>query len=241
MSSLLGRDEIRRLEKAARDKNKQKLIDWIRQFEHQLDTLLRKDYEKMYQEEVNFSIQNFITAVAYSLYFSEENYIDKDNIADFMSDLFVTVDMFRTGEYKPEDYKEQLAEERIYIEDYDYDGIYKKFLNIFDTDLVKFLKGKYRKIVTICGSPKFREEINDVQTKLTMQGDMVFTDGIEQPDATILEEEKQQLIDLHLDKILISDEIYVINKDGFIGDITQKEIDFAKEHNKVINYLEPID
>ena len=54
MSSLLGRDEIRRLEKAARDKNKQKLIDWIRQFEHQLDTLLRKDYEKMYQEEVNF-------------------------------------------------------------------------------------------------------------------------------------------------------------------------------------------
>ena len=127
MSSLLGRDEIRRLEKAARDKNKQKLIDWIRQFEHQLDTLLRKDYEKMYQEEVNFSIQNFITAVAYSLYFSEENYIDKNNLADFMSDLFVTVDMFRTGEYKPEDYKEQLAEERIYIEDYDYDGIYKKF------------------------------------------------------------------------------------------------------------------
>ena len=241
MSSLLGRDEIRRLEKAARDKNKQKLIDWIRQFEHQLDTLLQKDYEKMYQEEVNFSIQNFITAVAYSLYFSEENYIDKNNLADFMSDLFVTVDMFRTGEYKPEDYKEQLAEERIYIEDYDYDGIYKKFLNIFDTDLVKFLKGKYRKIVTICGSPKFREEINDVQTKLTMQGDMVFTDGIEQPDATILEEEKQQLIDLHLDKILISDEIYVVNKDGYIGDITQKEIDFAKEHNKVINYLEPID
>ena len=70
---------------------------------------------------------------------------------------------------------------------------------------------------------------------------MVFTDGIEQPDATILEEEKQQLIDLHLDKILISDEIYVVNKDGYIGDITQKEIDFAKEHNKVINYLEPID
>ena len=48
MSSLLGRDEIRRLEKAARDKNKQKLIDWVRQFEHQLDTLLRKDYEKLY-------------------------------------------------------------------------------------------------------------------------------------------------------------------------------------------------
>ena len=39
---------------------------------------------------------------------------------------------------------------------------------------------------------------------------------------------KKQLDDLHKEKILISDAIYVVNKDGYIGDITKSDIEYAK-------------
>ena len=36
----------------------------------------------------------------------------------------------------------------------------------------------------------------------------------------------------------MSDEIYVINKNGYIGESTKCEIEYAMETGKMINYLE---
>ena len=112
MGSIVSREEIRRLEKAARDKDKKKLADWIKSFEIQIDTILRKNYEQAYQDEVIQSVENTMIAVAYTAYFSEENYIDKENIADYMSDLFSTLDLYRTGEYTPQEYKDILKSQK---------------------------------------------------------------------------------------------------------------------------------
>ena len=242
MGSPVNREELRRLQKAARDNNKAKLGDWIRQFEHQLDTILRKDYEQAYQNEVQSTVENTLIAVAYTALFSEENYVDKENIGDYMADLFSTLDMYRTGEYTPQEYKDILKENGVTIDEYDYDGPYKRFLNIFDRDLVRFLKSQHRKIVTICGSSKFKDEILQANQDLTLQGYMVFIDGVfaHSDNVELFDEEKKQLDDLHKEKILISDAIYVVNKDGYIGESTKSEIEFAKEHNKEIMYLEPI-
>jgi len=242
MGSLVSREEIRRLEKAAREKDKTKLIDWIRSFESQLDNKYRHDYEKAYQLEVNNTIQNTFSAIVYALYFSEENYIDKENIADFMADLFVTLDMFRTGEYTPQEYKDILAKERVSIDDYDADLIYKKYLNMFDTDLVRFLKGNHRKIITVVGSKKFNDDINIVSTNLSIQGNLVFNSALIFPKDSdgILKEEGFWIDEAMKDKILISDILYVCNKDKYIGETTQSYIDYAKEHNKEIKYLENI-
>ena len=115
MSNLVNRNELRRLEKAAREKDKTKLAEWIKNFENYLDNNFRRDYMNAFQEELNHSIENIFTGVVYTLYYSEENYIDKNNLADFMADLFVSLDMFRTGEYTPKDYVDQLEEERVTI------------------------------------------------------------------------------------------------------------------------------
>ena len=66
-----------------------------------------------------FLIQSstFSLVIAYTFLFSEEVNIDKDNLADFMDDLFLTVHLFNTGEYKPEDYAEQMKEQGIDIYD----------------------------------------------------------------------------------------------------------------------------
>lgn len=52
---------------------------------------------------------------------------------------------------------------------------------------------------------------------------------------------KQILDELHLRKIDIADRIYVINIDGYIGESTRKEIEYAKATNKPISYLEEIE
>ncbi len=47
------------------------------------------------------------------------------------------------------------------------------------------------------------------------------------------------LDDIHKRKIDMADEIFVINKNGYIGSSTRSEIKYAKEHGKKIVYLEP--
>ena len=42
----------------------------------------------------------------------------------------------------------------------------------------------------------------------------------------------------HYAKIVISQEILVINKDGFIGEDTMRDIEYAKKRGKIIRYLE---
>ena len=48
------------------------------------------------------------------------------------------------------------------------------------------------------------------------------------------------LDEMHKQKIDMSDEIYVINVGGYIGESTKNEIEYAKEKEKKISYLESI-
>lgn len=126
MSNLINRNEIRRLQKAARDNNKIALYEWASQFENQIKQELGLQYENIYKDYLSNAIDNFIIALAYTLTFSEEFTIGKDRVPDLLADLFVTIDMFRTEEYLPEDYKKQLIEEGIFIDDVECNGIINK-------------------------------------------------------------------------------------------------------------------
>lgn len=109
IKSLLTREEIRRFQKAARDGNKEHLKEWMKQFEYQI----HKQYEKWYQQELAEAIDNFTLTIIYTLHFNEKTKFGNNRIADFMEDLFETVDMFRRGEANPEDYRKQLRDDGI--------------------------------------------------------------------------------------------------------------------------------
>ncbi len=103
--------------------------------------------------------------------------------------------------------------------------------------------GKY-KVVTLCGSTKFKEDFIKVQKELTLQGIIVISVGLfghaDGEFGTIITDEiKIMLDDIHKRKIDMADEIFVINKNGYIGSSTRSEIKYAKEHGKKIDYLEP--
>jgi len=106
-----------------------------------------------------------------------------------------------------------------------------------------------RQIITLCGSTRFKQQFEEVNKQLTLRGDIVLSVGVfghqlpmeEQKSIFANTSVKENLDQLHLDKIDMSDAIMVINVDGYIGHSTQKEINYANKHNKTIYYLEPQD
>jgi len=100
--------------------------------------------------------------------------------------------------------------------------------------------GKY-KIITLCGSTKFRDEFIVEQKRLTLEGNIVISVGLfgHSGDEEVWSEStKEMLDDMHLRKIDLADEIFVINPGGYIGASTRSEIEYAKETRKHVRYLE---
>ena len=103
--------------------------------------------------------------------------------------------------------------------------------------------GKY-KVITLCGSTKFKEQYLETQKRLTLEGNIVISVGLfghSGDDEVWTEGTKAMLDDMHKRKIDMSDEIFVINVGGYIGESTQREIAYAKSTGKSVNYLESID
>ncbi|MHB1692605.1 MAG: hypothetical protein ACYCUW_01805 [bacterium] len=98
---------------------------------------------------------------------------------------------------------------------------------------------KPKGIITLCGSTRFFDTFREVNAMLTAQGYIVLSisviiDKNKQDDETL--SLKKILDELHKEKIVMSDAIFVIDVDGYIGESTNKEIEFAKKHNKQIRY-----
>lgn len=107
--------------------------------------------------------------------------------------------------------------------------------------------GEY-KVITLCGSTRFKDEFMEMQKKLTLEGNIVISVGLfghsgdnevwEKMDEGTLTRTKEMLDDMHKRKIDMSDEIFVINVGGYIGSSTKSEIEYARHHGKGIRYLE---
>jgi hypothetical protein len=97
------------------------------------------------------------------------------------------------------------------------------------------------KIITLCGSTKFRDEFIAEQKRLTLEGNIVISVGLfghSGDDEVWSESTKEMLDDMHKRKIDMADEIFVINVGGYIGASTKSEIEYAGMTNKSIRYLE---
>lgn len=97
------------------------------------------------------------------------------------------------------------------------------------------------RVITLCGSTKFKDQFMEVQKKLTLEGNIVISVGCFGHAGDIFsDEQKLMLDDMHKRKIDMADEIFVINVGGYIGESTKSEIEYAKKHNKKVNYLDNI-
>jgi len=106
--------------------------------------------------------------------------------------------------------------------------------------------GEY-KVITLCGSTRFKDQFFEAQKRLTLEGNIVISVGLfghsgdtevwEGMDEGTRSKTKEMLDDMHKRKIDMADGIYVINVDGYIGESTKSEIEYALSHGKTIEYL----
>ena len=97
------------------------------------------------------------------------------------------------------------------------------------------------KVITLCGSTRFKEQFVEVQKRLTLEGNIVISVGLfgHSGDNEVWNEGTKVMLDrMHLAKIDLADEIFVINVDNYIGDSTRNEIAYAKSKGKSVNFLE---
>ena len=97
------------------------------------------------------------------------------------------------------------------------------------------------KIVTLCGSTRFKEQFIEAQKQLTLDGCIVISVGLfgHSGDEEVWKPGTKEMLDeMHLRKIDLADEIFVINVGGYIGESRRRENAYAEKTGKKGNYLE---
>lgn len=95
------------------------------------------------------------------------------------------------------------------------------------------------KIITVCGSMKFIKEMMEISEKVELQGNVVLMpiyNPLRPNKESFTNKEIIVLDKMHRERIKLSDAILVVNIDGYIGNSTKSEIEFAKSLNKEIIY-----
>jgi hypothetical protein len=100
-------------------------------------------------------------------------------------------------------------------------------------------KKKY-KVITLCGSTKFKDDFIRQQERLTLLGNVVISVGVfpHADKKQISKSDKILLDSIHKQKIEMADEIFVINRRGYIGESTRNEILYAMHCRKPVKYME---
>lgn len=100
------------------------------------------------------------------------------------------------------------------------------------------------KVITVCGSLRFRNEMIKITEKMELKGNamisVIYPSNLEDKDA-YTNEEAEMLDKMALEKIKISDAILVVNINNYIGESTKKEIEYAEKLNKEIIYYTDIE
>ena len=100
------------------------------------------------------------------------------------------------------------------------------------------------KVITLCGSTRFEAEFAEVNRRLTLEGCIVISLGVfrlpDLPDydwAADSSDLKGRLGAVHLHKIRMADEVYVVDPGGYLGESTRREIAYAESLRKPVRYL----
>lgn len=98
------------------------------------------------------------------------------------------------------------------------------------------------KVITICGSMRYSKQMMKIAEELELKDGYAVIQCVYNIDEQRYEGIDASILDkIHRKKIDICDAIYVVNIDGYIGNTTKKEIEYAKNNGKEVIYHEKVD
>lgn len=104
----------------------------------------------------------------------------------------------------------------------------------------RYYKTKNYPILTICGSSRFKDRMEEIARTATREGYMVLMPHLYGHKGDKVDDIKDMLDDLHKAKIEKADLVYVVNPDGYVGESTAAEIEWARYLRKTIVSDEPL-
>ena len=100
---------------------------------------------------------------------------------------------------------------------------------------------KKAKVITMCGSLRFQKELIAEADRLELAGNCVLS--VIYPSKAKERYTKSEIeifARMHHQRIEMSDAVYIVNVDGYIGESTRSEMEYAISKGKEILSLEPI-
>ena len=93
------------------------------------------------------------------------------------------------------------------------------------------------KTVTLCGSMRFEAEMQRIAFLLEIKFGYNVLQCVYNPDAlAVTEKDLTALENAHLRRIELSDAVYVVDIDGYVGEQVRNEIAFAESLGKEVIY-----
>ena len=96
------------------------------------------------------------------------------------------------------------------------------------------------KIVTLCGSMRFFEEMQEIAVELETKYDCCVVIPIGGKKKALDNAAIEKLAKAHYKKIDMADAVYIVNIGGYIGEAVREELRYAKMHDKDIIFHEAI-
>lgn len=95
---------------------------------------------------------------------------------------------------------------------------------------------KKKHIITcVCGSMKFWDDMLKVLREETLKGKIVLVPGVSRTvDEGRDDAVKHRLDALHLQKINMADEVVFVNRDGYLGESSLRELAYAIDQGKYV-------
>lgn len=152
----MNREELRRLQKAARDNNKNKLNEWASLLQEQIRVDVCKFYEEEYEKVVQTTVDNMLTAMVYTIIYSEELNLKETDIPEFIKDLQSSIDQFRTGVYTPDEYKDIMIENG-------YEPVVYKYSKLYEEHIDKMTKARQT----------YADKIKELQDKINQYESLI--------------------------------------------------------------------
>lgn len=92
-------------------------------------------------------------------------------------------------------------------------------------------------VITISGSMRFYEDMIRVGEELSMNGNIVLLPFKDHNGANMTDEVMKMHIELHERRIDMSDKLFVVNKDGYIGEQVRHEIIYTMKNHKPVEFM----
>lgn len=115
ISKMFDTNELNRLHRCAKNKDKKEIIKWGQEFEDRLNKKYYEIYKKQYMIWLEETFKDLDVALMYTLHFNESTKFGNKRLKSVMDDLAVTMRGFYRKEFNRKEYNNMLKDDGINV------------------------------------------------------------------------------------------------------------------------------